>query len=93
MEKTLLTQIAEIKFQTVSLLTYQHERLTLTERARVLEVYELMDSILLDKLHSPRHTAEDYADALILEHSIILKGSKNSEVRKLSALLEKGLQW
>lgn len=91
--KTLQQQIMEIKFQTASLLSYQVGRLTIAERNAINELYELMDNVLLDNIQSSRYTMEEYVDAALIEHSIILSASKNSAVKKLGKLVGKGIKW
>lgn len=93
MEKTTLAQITNIKYKAIALITYQANRLTLTEKSAVLRLYELMDEILLDKIYSERYTVEEYVDSLLIEHSMIFRGSKNTEVKKLGKLIEGGLKW
>lgn len=93
MAKTTLTQIAKIKNSTVALLTYHRDRMTLNERAMVESLYYLMDDIVCDRVHHKHYTAEEYVDTVFMENAMILKKTKNSEVKKLAKLLEEGIKW
>jgi hypothetical protein len=93
MEKTILAQIANIKNITVSLMTYHKERMTLNERALVEKLYYLMDDIVCDRIHHKHYTTEEYVDSMLMENAIVLKRTKNSEIKKLVNLLERGLKW
>jgi hypothetical protein len=74
-------------------MTYHRERITLPERATVEKLYELMDDILCDRIHHKHYTMEEYVDSMFMENAIILKKTKNSEVKKLVKLLEEGIKW
>lgn len=93
MEMTTLAQITEIKFRTISILTYQKDRITINERSIVEQLYELMDDILLERVHHPRYTVEEFVDATLIEYSILFKGFQNSEVKRLGKYIAKGLKW
>lgn len=93
MEKVTLAQITDIKYKAIALITYQANRLTVTEKSSVLKLYELMDNILLDRIYNKRCTIEDYVNSLLIEHSILFKDSKNSEVKRLGKSIEEGLKW
>lgn len=93
MEKTILTQISKIKNLVVSILTYQKDRVTLNERNYLNKVYELMDDILCERIHHKMYTVEEYVDSVLIEFNMVLRASKNSEVRKLSKILEEGIRW
>ena len=93
MEKTILTQISKIKNLIVSILTYQKDRVTLNERNYLNKAYELMDDILCERIHHKMYTVEDYVDSVLIEFNMVLRASKNSEVRKLSKILEEGIRW
>lgn len=93
MEKTILTQISKIKNLIVSILTYQKDRVTLNERNYLNKAYELMDDILCERIHHKMYTVEEYVDSILIEFNMVLRASKNSEVRKLSKILEEGIRW
>ena len=93
MEKTTLSQITEIKFRTISILTYQKDRVSINERGLLEKLYELMDDILLERANHPRYSVEEYVDGTLIEYSILFRGSKNSEVKRLGKYIEKGLKW
>ena len=93
MEKTLQTQITKIKNIIVSLLTYQEDRLTLREGALIEKVYELMDDILCDRIHHKHYTTEEFIDSAFMENAMVMKRTKNTEVKKLVKLLEEGIKW
>lgn len=93
MEKTILSQIAKIKNLTVSILTYQKDRVTLNERAYLNKLYEFMDDILCDRAHHKMFTDEEYVDSVIIEYNMLFRASKNSEIKKLSNILEEGIKW
>lgn len=93
MESVTLSQITEIKFRAISLLTYQKERLTINETNMLRDLCNLMDDILLERVHHPRYTSEEFVDATFIEHAMLYKASRNSEVKRLGVLLEKGLKW
>ena len=93
MEKTILTQIAKIKNLTVSILTYQKDRVTLNERTYLNKIYEFMDDILLDRATHKNYSNEEYIDSVLIEYKMVLRASRNSEVKKLSKLLEEGIKW
>ena len=93
MEKTTLSQITEIKFRTTSILTYQKDRVSINERGLLEKLYGLMDDILLERVNHPRYSAEEYVDVTLIEYSILFRGSKNSEVKRLGKYIEKGLKW
>jgi len=93
MEKTIQSQVAKIKNILVSLMTYHRDRISLQERALVEKLYELMDDILCDRVHHKHYTTEEYVDAMLMEHAMVLKKTRNSEVKKLVKLLEEGIKW
>ena len=93
MAKTLQTQVAKIKNIIVSLLTYQKDRLTLQERALIEKLYELMDNILCDRIHHKHYTTEEFIDSAFMENAMVMKRTKNTEVKKLVKLLEEGIKW
>ena len=93
MEKTLLTQIDNIKATTISLMTYHKDRLTLHERALIEKLYYLMDDIICDRIHHKHYTMEEYVDSILIENVMVLKSTKNCAVKKLVNLLEKGIKW
>lgn len=88
-----MTQISEIKYQAVSLLSAKAGTLTINEKIAIQAIYDLVDGVLLNKIENKRYTLEEYTDAFIVEHNMILKPSKNLEVQRLSKLLERGLSW
>ena len=93
MAATLQTQVAKIKNIIVSLLTYQKDRLTLQERALIEKLYELMDDILCDRIHHKHYTTEEFIDSAFRENAMVMKRTKNTEVKKLVKLLEEGIKW
>lgn len=93
MESTTLSQISKIKAAVTSLLTFQGSRLGVVEKNTIMSIYSLMDDILLDQVNDTRHSVEDVVDTRIMEYSIILQNSQNTEVRRLRKMLEEGLTW
>ena len=93
MAKTLQTQVAKIKNIIVSLLKKQKDRLTLQERALIEKLYELMDDMLCDRIHHKHYTTEEFSDAAFMENAMVMKRTKNTEVKKLVKLLEEGIKW
>lgn len=89
----LLTQISEIKYRAVSLLSAKAGTLTVNEKIAIQALYDLIDGLLLNKIENKRYSTEEYVDTFIVEHNMILKPSKNLEVQRFSKLLERGLSW
>jgi hypothetical protein len=89
----LLTQISDIKFHAVSLLSARAGTLTVNEKIAIQAIYDMIDSWLLNKIENKRYTLEEYVDTFIVEHNMILKASKNLEVQRFSKILERGITW
>jgi hypothetical protein len=52
-----------------------------------------MDDILLDRATHKNYSNEEYIDSVLIEYNMVLRASRNSEVKKLSKLLEEGIKW
>lgn len=89
--KTLKEQLTEIKAKTVTVLS--QEVLFDFEEEVLNELYELVNSVLLEKINSKRYTMEEYADARIMEYVIVLETSENKQIQQIVRLLKKGLNW
>jgi len=93
MAKTLTEQISLIKALTVSILTYHSATLSVHDKATTVAIYNLMDDILLDRVSTKHNTLEEIVDTRLMEYSILLSKSNNSEVKRLNKLIKGGIKW
>lgn len=52
-----------------------------------------MDDILCDRIHHKHYTTEEFIDSAFMENAMVMKRTKNTEVKKLVKLLEEGIKW
>ena len=93
MAKTIAEQVNLIKGLTVSILNYHKSTLSVHDKATTLAVYNLMDDILLDRASTKHNTMEEVVDTRLMEYSILLSKSNNSEVQRLNKLIKGGIKW
>lgn len=93
MAKTLLEQISLIKAMAVNILTYQNTILSVHDKATTIAIYNLMDDILLERANAKHFTMEEVVDARLMEYSLLLSKSRNTEVKRLNKLIKGGIKW
>lgn len=93
MDNLVACQLASIKSHIVSILTYQKGRLTVQEKGLLHKLYEFLDDVFCERATHKRFTVEEHIDNVIMESSLILKNSRNDELKKLRKALEKGIKW
>lgn len=93
MAKTLLEQISLIKAMAVNILTYQNTILSVHDKATTIAIYNLMDDILLERANTKHYTMEEVVDARLMEYSLLLSKSRNTEVKRLNKLIKGGIKW
>ena len=93
MAKTLLEQVSLIKTLAVNILTYQRVQLSVHDKATVTAIYQLMDDIIVDRVSSKYNTMEEIVDSRLIEYSMLLNRSQNTEVKRLNKMIKGGIKW
>lgn len=91
-QKDLKTQLTDIKGKITKIISC--EPLLFDYENEVLnDLYNLINSILLEEVNDKYYSMEEIVDMRIMEYRIILEASENLEIKKLVKLLKKGLNW
>lgn len=93
MSKTVLQQVNRIKELAVTILTYNKNALSVHDKATTIAIYNLMDDIILDRAGTKRNTLEEVVDTRLMEYSILLSKSKDSDIKRLLKLIKGGIKW
>lgn len=91
--RTVLAQISKIKGIIVSLLTYQRDRLNNNETDQLTKLYKFLDNILCGRATHKQYSDEEYIDSVLIEHTMVLKNSRNTSIKQIVKILEGGLKW